>query len=48
MVYVVMVSIGVLIGFPAGLLVFRRSNRWCPSCGYTLQCASCSGRPASR
>jgi NADH pyrophosphatase NudC (nudix superfamily) len=47
-VYVVTISVGVLIGFPVGLIVFKRSNRWCPSCGHTLQCDSCTDRNASR
>ncbi len=29
---------GVVVGFVCGLLTFRRSLRWCPTCGETLRC----------
>lgn len=28
----------VTMGFLAGLLTFRRAQRWCPACGSTLAC----------
>lgn len=30
-------------GWLAGLLTFRRSLRWCPSCGADLKCPRCVG-----
>jgi hypothetical protein len=29
-----------IIGFLAGLLTFRKAQRWCPVCGMTLTCAA--------
>lgn len=40
MVLGVAVASAVLIGFLAGLLTFRAKQRWCPSCGTTLACAT--------
>ena len=33
-----------LLGFFAGLLTFKRSQQWCPSCGTTLCCPACGAR----
>lgn len=35
-----------VLGWVAGMCTFKRSRRWCPSCGRTLICAACrnSGR----
>src|SRR5690349_14684876 len=35
---VIGVVAGVLFGFVAGLLTFRRSQQWCSFCGATKQC----------
>ena len=32
-----------MLGFIAGLVTFKRSNRWCPRCGSTLVCPECPG-----
>lgn len=32
---------GLVLGFLAGLLTFRRTLRWCRACGETLTCARC-------
>jgi hypothetical protein len=34
-----------VIGFLAGFVTFRRSLRWCPTCGAGLRCLECPGRP---
>ena len=33
-----------VLGFAAGLLTFKRSTRWCPSCGASMACPACGGR----
>lgn len=39
----VVVAIVVLpLGFLAGMLTFRRSQRWCPECGALLTCPDCA------
>jgi hypothetical protein len=44
--YIGMAVAALLLGFVAGLLTFKRSNRWCPTCGHPLICkANCGGRP---
>lgn len=30
-----------LLGWVAGMWTFKRSQRWCPSCGDTLDCPGC-------
>ena len=35
----------VTIGFLAGLLTFRRTERWCPLCGAVTRCPECPGHP---
>ncbi len=30
--------LGITLGFIAGLITFKRSNRWCPACGGQLRC----------
>jgi hypothetical protein len=37
--------IAVLLGFGAGFMTHKRSDRWCPACGSTLRCTSCAGHP---
>jgi hypothetical protein len=42
---VALAMITLLVGFAAGMLTFKRSNRWCPTCGNPLICkANCCGR----
>jgi hypothetical protein len=42
---IVGVAIGfLLIGFLAGLFLFRLKQRWCSACGETLTCLSCTLR----
>ena len=43
--FVVAVILALAVGFAAGFITFKRSTRWCPSCGATLRCAECPGRP---
>ncbi|MEE6261612.1 hypothetical protein [Plantactinospora sonchi] len=38
-----LVAVGVL-GFAAGLFLFRVKSRWCPQCGARLGCPDCRGR----
>lgn len=38
MTFVFVVCCALAMGFVAGLLTFRRSGRWCPTCGRTLHC----------
>jgi hypothetical protein len=38
--------IAVVVGFLAGLLTFKRSLQWCPSCGAVLACPECAVRDA--
>jgi hypothetical protein len=35
------VPAALLLGYLAGLLTFKRSNRWCPACGANLRCPTC-------
>jgi NADH pyrophosphatase NudC (nudix superfamily) len=43
--YIGMAVAALVVGFAAGLLTFKRSNRWCPACGHPLICkANCGGR----
>jgi hypothetical protein len=39
-----------MVGFGAGLLLFRRSLSWCRTCGSVLSCADCArvGRSPAR
>jgi hypothetical protein len=37
--------VALALGFLAGLLTFRRSLQWCPSCGETLTCPGCRRGP---
>lgn len=37
--------LAVLVGFVAGFVTRKRSERWCPACGSTLCCPSCAGQP---
>ncbi|MFB9234087.1 hypothetical protein ACFFWC_00825 [Plantactinospora siamensis] len=30
-----------LLGWIAGMWTFKRSQRWCPTCGNALACPSC-------
>lgn len=30
-----------LLGWVAGMWTFKRAQRWCPSCGDTLDCLNC-------
>jgi NADH pyrophosphatase NudC (nudix superfamily) len=38
---VVAVVTALMLGFGVGLLIFKRSSRWCPVCGITLECRAC-------
>lgn len=38
--------VALVVGFLAGLSVFRRSSRWCPACGSVLCCPDCPGQPS--
>jgi hypothetical protein len=43
--HLVITVAALLVGYLAGLLTFKRSNRWCPACGSSLVCAAkCHGR----
>ena len=33
-----------LLGFFAGLLLFKVKSHWCPLCGDTLRCVACRDR----
>lgn len=35
---------GLVLGFIAGMATYQRSRRWCPVCGATLRCLTCSIR----
>ena len=37
----VAVSLALLVGFVAGFVLFKRSQRWCPGCGATITPAHC-------
>lgn len=39
---------GLVIGFLAGLVTFKRSLRWCSGCGAVLRCPECPGRGTGR
>jgi hypothetical protein len=39
--------VALLVGFLAGLLTFKRSLRWCRTCGLVLRCPECGGRRSS-
>lgn len=41
----VIAVMALLIGFMAGLLTFKRSERWCPNCGNGLICGRCTAAP---
>ena len=45
-VYVVTVAVSMLVGFLAGVVAFKRTERWCPGCGATLKCVDCPGNPS--
>lgn len=32
------------LGWAAGMLTFKRSRRWCTTCGETLTCPHCARR----
>ena len=34
-----------VVGFLAGLLAFRRTERWCPHCGAVARCPECPDHP---
>ena len=36
---------GLLVGFFAGLLTFKRSEHWCATCGETKRCPKCISLP---
>jgi hypothetical protein len=38
-------AVAAILGFAAGLVTIKRSERWCPACGETLRCVHCPGRP---
>ncbi len=38
----------VLLGFLAGLFVFKVKARWCRECGATLSCVECRQRRRAR
>lgn len=51
LVFVVLVVVGLVvltlfIGFVAGFTTFRRSLRWCATCGAGLRCIECTSRRA--
>jgi len=46
MAYILATLAALAVGFIAGLLTLKRSNRWCPSCGHTLACTQCAHQPA--
>jgi hypothetical protein len=39
--------LALVLGFAAGFTTFKRSTRWCPTCGATLCCVECP-EPAPR
>jgi hypothetical protein len=42
-----LLSVGIL-GFCAGHFLFKLKQRWCPTCGTTLDCPTCAGAGAHR
>jgi hypothetical protein len=36
------ISAALMLGFLAGLLTFKRSLRWCRTCGAILTCPDCA------
>jgi hypothetical protein len=42
-----LIAVALVAGFAAGLLTFKRSSNWCPTCGATLRCPDCAQRPRS-
>jgi hypothetical protein len=41
------VVLALVVGFAAGFVTFRRSLKWCPSCGAGLRCIECTSRRAT-
>lgn len=37
-----LVFVALVLGFAAGFITFKRSNRWCTSCGAKLRCEACN------
>jgi hypothetical protein len=48
MAYAGVALAAIIVGFIGGLVTFKRSSIWCPSCGATLRCRECSPQPAAR
>jgi predicted RNA-binding protein with PUA domain len=42
--YAATTVVALLLGFLAGLLTFKRTLRWCRTCGLVLRCPECGGR----
>jgi hypothetical protein len=40
--YAITAVLTALLGFVAGMLTFKRSQRWCPRCGIALRCLECA------
>ena len=46
--YAVMVVGALAVGFVAGMVSLKRSQEWCPGCGFAVRCAFCPGHPTPR
>jgi hypothetical protein len=42
------VVVSLVTGWVVGMVTFKRSARWCPTCGAILGCNNCGDRIASR
>jgi predicted RNA-binding Zn-ribbon protein involved in translation (DUF1610 family) len=42
------VVVSLVVGWAVGMVTFRRSTHWCPTCGAILGCNNCHNRTASQ